>query len=119
MDVCRGGHDRENKLRSAELRLLSQILAHRDDLKSTERLSQIRLNRLLESEPEARYWLYAPGAAAALAPIARPEMPGGTLALNDALRPLHALLLVGLALGGGWLAHALAARVTVYLGQAS
>jgi peptidoglycan/LPS O-acetylase OafA/YrhL len=65
------------------------------------------------------YWLYAPGAAAALALIAWPEMLGGTLALTDALRPLNALLLVGLALGGGWLAHVLAARVTVYLGQAS
>jgi peptidoglycan/LPS O-acetylase OafA/YrhL len=65
------------------------------------------------------YWLYAPGAVAAVALIAWPEMLGGTLVLNDALRPLNALLLVGLALGGGWLAHVLAARVTVYLGQAS
>jgi DEAD/DEAH box helicase domain-containing protein len=37
------------------MRLLSQILAHRGELKSTERLSQIRLNRLLESELEARF----------------------------------------------------------------
>jgi len=51
----RGRHDQENTSRSAAMRLLSQILAHRDDLKSTERLSQIRLNRLLESELEARF----------------------------------------------------------------
>jgi peptidoglycan/LPS O-acetylase OafA/YrhL len=44
---------------------------------------------------------------------------GGTLALSDALRPLNALLLIGLALGGEWLAHVLAARVAVHLGQAS
>jgi hypothetical protein len=46
------------------------------------------------------YWLYAPGAVAALALIDWPEMLGGTLALTGALRPLNALLLVGLALGG-------------------
>ncbi len=51
----RGRHDQENTSRSAAMRLLSQILAHRDDLKGTERLSQIRLNRLLESELEARF----------------------------------------------------------------
>ena len=51
----RGRHDQENTSRSAAMRLLSQILAHSDDLKSTERLTQIRLNRLLESELEARF----------------------------------------------------------------
>lgn len=51
----RGRHDQENTSRAAALRLLSQILSHRDDLKSTERLSQVRLNRLLESELEARF----------------------------------------------------------------
>lgn len=65
------------------------------------------------------HWLYAPSAVIALALIASPEMLGGAIPLNDALRPLNALLLVGLALGGGWLADLLAARVTVYLGQAS
>ena len=51
----RGRHDQENTSRSAAMRMLSQILAHRGELKSTERLSQIRLNRLLESELEARF----------------------------------------------------------------
>jgi peptidoglycan/LPS O-acetylase OafA/YrhL len=65
------------------------------------------------------HWLYGPGALGALALIAWPQMLGGVLTVNDALRPLNALLLVGLALDGGWLAQVLAARVTVYLGQAS
>lgn len=51
----RGRHDQENTSRSSAMRMLSQILAHRGDLKSTERLSRIRLNRLLESELEARF----------------------------------------------------------------
>jgi len=51
----RGRHDQENTSRAAALRLLSQILTHRDDLKSTERLSVVRLNRLLESELEAQF----------------------------------------------------------------
>jgi peptidoglycan/LPS O-acetylase OafA/YrhL len=64
------------------------------------------------------YWLYAPTLLGALALIAWPETLGA-LPLNDTLRPLNALLLLGLALDGGWLARLLAARVTVYLGQAS
>ncbi|HVX68011.1 MAG TPA: acyltransferase [Bryobacteraceae bacterium] len=65
------------------------------------------------------HWFYAPGALGALTLILWPQMLGGLLTVNDALRPLNALLLVGLALDGGWLAAALAAPVTVYLGQAS
>jgi peptidoglycan/LPS O-acetylase OafA/YrhL len=65
------------------------------------------------------YWLYAPCALSALTFIGWPEMLGGELALGDTLRPLNAVLLVGLALDGGWLARLLAARVTVYLGRAS
>jgi peptidoglycan/LPS O-acetylase OafA/YrhL len=39
--------------------------------------------------------------------------------MNTMLRPLNATLLVGLALGGGWLARALSTRVALYLGKAS
>jgi DEAD/DEAH box helicase domain-containing protein len=50
-----GRHDRMNTSRAAALRLLTSILEHRADLKQTDRLNSIRMNRLIESELEARF----------------------------------------------------------------
>src|ERR1035441_3773256 len=44
---------------------------------------------------------------------------GASRGLNSALRPLNAVLLIGLALGGGVLARGLSTRVAVYLGKSS
>lgn len=64
-------------------------------------------------------WLYLPACGASAVLIARPEMLGGAMVLNSALRPLNALLLIGFALGGGVVARGLATRVAVFLGKAS
>jgi DEAD/DEAH box helicase domain-containing protein len=50
-----GRHDRLNTSRSAALRLLTLILEHRSDLKRIDRLNSVRMNRLIESELEARF----------------------------------------------------------------
>jgi peptidoglycan/LPS O-acetylase OafA/YrhL len=39
--------------------------------------------------------------------------------MNTLLRPMNALLLLGLGLGGGWIARALSTRPIAYLGKAS
>ncbi len=65
------------------------------------------------------YWLYLPAAAAGAALIAKPDLAPATLGLNSTLRPLNALLIVGLALGGGLFARGLSTRLAVYLGKAS
>ncbi len=64
-------------------------------------------------------WLYLPAFTFAAALIARPQLLPPGLDLNTALRPLNALLLIGLALGGGIGARALSTRVAVYLGKSS
>ena len=64
-------------------------------------------------------WLYLPAFAFAAALIARPQLLPPGLDLNTALRPLNALLLIGLALGGGIGARALSTRPVVYLGKSS
>ena len=67
----------------------------------------------------AGMWLYLPGCALAAALIAWPgALPPG-VDLNTALRPLNAVLLIGFALGGGYLARALSSSVAVYLGKSS
>jgi peptidoglycan/LPS O-acetylase OafA/YrhL len=71
-----------------------------------------------ESRP-AGAWLYAPAGIAAACLIAWPGLLPAGIDLNTALRPLNALLLIGLALGGGFGARLLASRVAVYLGKAS
>jgi DEAD/DEAH box helicase domain-containing protein len=50
-----GRHDRLNTSRAAALKLLTSILEHQADLKQTDRLNNIRMNRLIESELEARF----------------------------------------------------------------
>ena len=64
-------------------------------------------------------WLYGPGLALGAALIVYPAVLPGPVDLNSALRPLNALLLVGLALGGGAAARVLSTRVAVYLGKSS
>lgn len=63
----------------------------------------------------AGYLLYVPSAAAGAALIAWPQFLPAGVDLNTALRPLNALLLVGLALG----ARALSTPLAVYLGKSS
>jgi peptidoglycan/LPS O-acetylase OafA/YrhL len=64
--------------------------------------------------------LYLPAIVFGAGLIAYPSVLKGTyLDLNTALRPLNAVLLIGLALGGGLLAKALSSRVIDYLGEAS
>ena len=63
----------------------------------------------------AGYWLYVPGGALGAALIAWPQLLPAAIDLNTALRPLNAMLLVGLALG----ARALSSPLAVYLGKSS
>lgn len=65
------------------------------------------------------YVFYVPAAAAALAVLADPALLGGVAPVNAVLRPLNAMLLLGLALGGGLPWRALATPAAVYLGRAS
>lgn len=64
-------------------------------------------------------WLYIPGFLGVATLIAYAPLLPGTLDLNTAIRPFNALLLVGLGLGGGWIARALSTRPLVYMGKAS
>ncbi len=65
------------------------------------------------------YWLSSAGALLGAALIAWPELLPKSLDLNTALRPLNAMLLVGLALGTGLTARLLASAPAVFLGKAS
>jgi peptidoglycan/LPS O-acetylase OafA/YrhL len=69
--------------------------------------------------PRSGAWLYVPAIAFSAALISRPEWLPSGVDLNSALRPLNALLLIGLAIGGGAAARTLGSRVAVYLGKAS
>ena len=64
-------------------------------------------------------WLYVPGGVAGLALIARPNVLPHLIDVNTGLRPLNALLMIGLALGGGAAAGVLSTRAVVYLGKCS
>jgi peptidoglycan/LPS O-acetylase OafA/YrhL len=65
------------------------------------------------------WWLYLPGSLLAAALIAYPSLLPPRVDLNSALRPINAVTLIGLGLGGGVVARALSTRVMVFLGQAS
>jgi peptidoglycan/LPS O-acetylase OafA/YrhL len=65
------------------------------------------------------YWLYVPSALAAIALTAFPIAVGSFWNVNTALRPLYAIVLVGLSLGGGLAAAGLSSGLSVYLGKAS
>jgi peptidoglycan/LPS O-acetylase OafA/YrhL len=62
------------------------------------------------------WWLYIPGFAGAMLVIAYPP---AWIDMNTPLRIFNALLLTGLALGGGLIARILSGRVIVYLGKSS
>jgi peptidoglycan/LPS O-acetylase OafA/YrhL len=64
-------------------------------------------------------WLYLPAGALGAVLIAHPAVLPRAIDLNTALRPLNALLLIGLALGGGAAVRVLSTRAAVYLGKAS
>lgn len=64
-------------------------------------------------------WLYLPGLACGVALVACGPMINRHLSLNNLLRPVNAIILIGLALGGGTVAARLAQSRMVHLGQAS
>jgi len=66
------------------------------------------------------YWLYLPAIAAGLWLITHPDTVKPTgLDVGTFLRVLNVAMLIGLALSGGWLAKALAGRLSDFLGKAS
>ena len=71
------------------------------------------------ARPPRGWWLYLPGFAGAALAIAYAGALPGWLDLNSVLRPLNAILLIGLAFGGGPLARFLSTRAVVYLGKSS
>lgn len=86
-------------------------------------IAAARMFTLLEGSPAWRkrgFWLYLPALALGGWLIIHANVVDGTGAdLNTYLRPLNVALLLGLALGGGWLARALATRPADFLGKAS
>lgn len=65
------------------------------------------------------YWIYLPGfVLEGLAILAAGRFPL-PLYRNGLLLPLHGCVILGLALGGGFLARGLSARVFIFLGDAS
>uniref|UniRef100_Q01Y70 Acyltransferase 3 n=1 Tax=Solibacter usitatus (strain Ellin6076) TaxID=234267 RepID=Q01Y70_SOLUE len=71
------------------------------------------------SRPPRGWWLYVPSFAGAALAIAYAGALPEWIDLNTVLRLFNALLLIGLALGGGSLARFLSARPIVYLGKSS
>ncbi len=65
------------------------------------------------------YWLYLPAAICGFILVAFPEIVPRNITLNSALRPFNALLLTGLALGGGFPVRWLSTQVAGFLGRAS
>lgn len=74
------------------------------------------LNRL---RPFHGAWLYVPASLLFAGIIANPKLVEWFCFLNSALRPVSALMLIGLAIGGGTIARALSTRTMNFLGQAS
>jgi peptidoglycan/LPS O-acetylase OafA/YrhL len=69
--------------------------------------------------PPSGWKWYVPGLAGAALVIAYPEILPKFVDVNSALRPLNAASLIGLAIGGGFVARMLSTRVLVYLGKSS
>lgn len=65
------------------------------------------------------YLLYVPAAAAGFVIIVLSPVLERTINMNSVLRPWNALLLLGLALGGGLPARSLSTGLAVFLGKAS
>ena len=70
------------------------------------------------SAPSGR-WFYRTGFLGSALILAYAQYLPGSISMNTLLRPMNALLLLGLGLGGGPLAHVLSARPIVYLGKSS
>lgn len=64
-------------------------------------------------------WLYGFGLLGSAVIIGYAQLLPKSIPLNTLLRPMNAVLLLGLGLGGGWIARALSTRPLVYLGKAS
>ncbi len=64
-------------------------------------------------------WLYGTGLLGSAALIGSARYLPKWLALATLLRPMNAVLLLGLGLGGGWVARVLSTRFIVYLGKSS
>ncbi len=77
---------------------------------------------LTRSHPEfvgRGYRLYLPASALFIGLVALPRMVESWIPVDSLLRPLNAVLLIGLALGGGHAARMLSGSATVLLGKAS
>jgi peptidoglycan/LPS O-acetylase OafA/YrhL len=64
-------------------------------------------------------WLYRIGLVGSAVVIAYAQFLPKSVPMSTLLRPMNALLLLGLGLGGGWITRALSTRPIVYLGKAS
>jgi peptidoglycan/LPS O-acetylase OafA/YrhL len=64
-------------------------------------------------------WLYGIGILGSAAIIGYAQFLPSSVSMNTLLRPMNALVLLGLGLGGGWIARALSTRPIAYLGKAS
>lgn len=64
-------------------------------------------------------WFYATGFLGSAVILAYAQYLPASISMNMLLRPMNGLLLLGLGLGGGWLARVLSTRPIVYLGKAS
>ena len=64
-------------------------------------------------------WFYRTGLLGSAVILAWAQYLPGAISMNTLLRPMNALLLLGLGLSGGVLARVLSARPIVYLGKAS
>src|SRR5260370_16692806 len=64
------------------------------------------------SRPPQGWWLYIPGLAGAAGGIAYPGVLPKFIDLNNPLRPLNAVLLIGLAMAGVRLARLLSPRAS-------
>jgi peptidoglycan/LPS O-acetylase OafA/YrhL len=65
------------------------------------------------------YWLYLPAVAVALTVTSAPHLIAPWMRLDSAMRVLNAILLVGLALGGGWAIRAFSTPHALLLGKTS
>ncbi|MFB3776192.1 MAG: acyltransferase family protein [Bryobacteraceae bacterium] len=68
---------------------------------------------------ERGYWLYLPASAIFIVLVSEARLVERRVQLDTLLRPLNALLLVGLALGGGAVARLFSNSAAVLLGKAS
>src|ERR1700722_9857014 len=64
-------------------------------------------------------WFYRTGFLGTAAIIGYAQLLPKSISMSMLLRPMNGMLLLGLGLGGGWIARALSTRPIVYLGKAS